>query len=1128
MEDTLDSALGSLNIGAAPDVPKEISKIKSEEPLQQSSYIEEPSRLKAASAAVRETWLGAVPAYVIDGVHSLTFDRDTTFNIEDKYDDMMQSGISSSQFNYIEETARNEEHYRILLGTAKREKENANNLDSLGVEGLLYRLGGAIIEVAAVPELLPAKMMGGFDKALGVVDGVSKAMGLSSKAAGVLTKVSTGVGVELGFELMRQQNKISESDESDFIIAGLGGAVGGSLYRPSKLTKEVSDRFSTRVNEDLEDMADIIDSTLAPNAKQQLIEQAKHKKIASMLEATQLDQYSFLANTQSKTLNGLVPKLLHSARVMGTDDYSATEVASLIDDNIALKVKDTFKKFYDEWYVDMGHTKFGTNKLSRYDVDRQDELSDFIGKVAVGVIDETTNPELVKHISRARQVIGEVAEHSHDVLTKQGHRLFAEGLVEKDPNWFMRRWSGNKFLNAHAAGKATFAEMGELFTQGLIKGLERAGREVTPDMIENTIKPKAERFIERQKAAKATTKDRDFANEISIDNRINNITDEFNELLEMFPEGIITKEGAGSLLKEATDVVKGTSKAADPLASSAKRRNAIDMTVSMVTKSGNNISLNDFVDTDFVKQYLGYAKQMGGDTALQKLGITSRGNLAEIVNKVEKELIETHGVGLKTNMAVNNLKDVFKQMLGMPSATDPNGLGMTLATNANMLTRTFKLGSVGISMVTEFVKTVHSVGVPSFVKSMPEIVNIIRGAGSEAHNELRSLLSLSQFNNLPMSSVYEELGTFKGGTKVKESFLNNPTSYINNTIKPKISGAWELTQMAGGMKPLTTLYENMFAAGTQNKVLTHVLNNKQLDPRIAREFGWSQETFERIADNIRRYSDKTNNGTGDLMNFDMWDDVVANQYAMGLRRLSKVVVQRGEIGDGLGIIMGGVPFAETASGKLTLALKDYAIKAYSRQFSRAVYNFDSRILAEWIAGAGGAYLVTVAKAHVSAGGDEDKLEKNLASDKIIAGTVQNFPASSIIPMFLNSYSQALTGQPLTEQAGSRGNTSGLTPPAIAMAGNIAKLPSIGMGLALDGVNVSADKLAKGIRTMIPNFYGVSYLAHGVGQTFGEEDEDEAAEESNVVTTGKATATLAAGVTALIGGKKVVDILKRGK
>ena len=106
MEDTLESTLGSLNIGATPDVPKELSKVMSEEAPQPSDFIEEPSRLKAVSAAARENLLGAVPAYVIDGVHSLTFDRDSSFNIEDKYDDMIKFTSRESINEFGEDVIR--------------------------------------------------------------------------------------------------------------------------------------------------------------------------------------------------------------------------------------------------------------------------------------------------------------------------------------------------------------------------------------------------------------------------------------------------------------------------------------------------------------------------------------------------------------------------------------------------------------------------------------------------------------------------------------------------------------------------------------------------------------------------------------------------------------------------------------------------------------------------------------------------------------------------------------------------------------------------------------------------------------------------------------------------------------
>lgn len=1054
------------------------------------------------SALTQESFVGNIAAKASNMVTNFmldtTFKADPTFDVRDRIIDLQDNGITGNMLSNIMDNAKSEQHYYVLKQQALRDNENAKALDNLGAEGVLYRVGAGMSDMA-IPGGVMSVAGKSVDAAISTVAPILKASGFSEKASRTIVSAIGGIGVEVGLEIPKQIDPIGERDGVDLLISAVAGAVGGALYKPAVGTQDFSDAIGTAANAGLElfdDIAQIPD----PVIRSRKLAEAKHQTMVNFLESTQFSQEAILSRTGSATLSDLADKLFYNPRVMSVDDYSATEVKGLVTSQINQLKTFEFNNLYSVWYEAQGRTK----GLARINAKAQEEFSNWVGKVYYGLDEGTMGAELT---GKAKEMLKNIAVGSHEILERNGHPKFKNGDIPIDPEYFPREWKVASVFSDIHAGRFTKKEYRALVATGLRNGLSEAGLEITPE-IEKQITERARGFVSSQESSVKLQDGGDFAKYIKTDNRIDSISALFDELLDLSAENSqVMKKDVTAALDEAislTGDTRSSNKAAD-LSSRTRRRAAIDIHASIQTASGETISLANFLDTDVSKAYGKYAESMGGDTALQQLGIKSRKDLASYRDTIEKELVGAYGSkdSEKVKNILANIDDVFKQMLGFPTVKDPNGLLQQSVMQANMFVRTTKLGMAWLPMLVEGVKVAHHVGAANFVRSFPDIKQFFKGYGGEMSDrmlEMRAYLGLDTAYRESLSSVYDDLHMLDSSSATSShSVADKVSSAFNSTTKPTLMGAQEATFQLGGVKSIQGLWETMLASGATARIVKHAQSNTMLDPRIAQEYGWSQNTFKKIADNIRRYGDNTGDTKKDLLNLHMWDSDAQQAYLLGIRRASSVIVQKEVIGDGLGVGLGNNLMKNSPMGQLALSLKGYMLNAYSKQLSRSLYNFDSRVFGEWTGVTATAYMVAVAQAHISSAGDEDALEKALSPDRLIAQTIGNHSASSLLPVFMNGASQLLIDEPIV---GDTARGAADLVPSIGAANKILDIPSSGLGLMLDGVTTTDKEVKNAIKAFVPNFLGVNYLASSLGDTLGEEKEDES-DENKVATFAKA-------------------------
>lgn len=1080
------------------------------------------------SALTQDSFVGNISAKSADFLGDMLYSNtteDVNFNPRDKIEELSDLGLRGSAIKGIVNNANNEQYYHVLKQRALRDKQNAESLDNLGLEGVGYRVVAGMSDMAVTLGAFNAAPLA-VEKVVAGGAQILQTVGLGEKASRVISSMASGIGVEIGLEIPKQIGAVGVRDEVDMLISGLAGAVGGALYRPALGTKEAGEAFTSSINDALEEFDSILQIP-DPVVRSSKLNEARHQALANFMENTQFTQQARLTNTASPTLTKLADELFDNPRVMTQDSFSASETHELIKDRLNTLHTVNYTPLYNEWYQMTGQSLVGTSKGSRFHTKAQEEFSNWLGELYYGTADlSKVTPEFA---DKANKFHKEWATQAHEILSIY-HPKFKNGEIPIDPDYLPREWKVSKIFSDIGGGILKKVEYRDLISEGLLKGLETAGKEITPEL-KLLIKERADGWVSAQEATARLHDGGDFVNYIKTDLRVDSIHDTFNELLN-HGGAVLTKEEASQAMVSAIGNTEKSAQGA-ALSSRMKRRSEIDTDVSIVTESGETIKLSDYLEKDISKIHDRYAVQMAGDTSLTNIGIKGREDIATTRETISKELEKAYGSeSEKYKEALMHFDDVFKKFLGFPTATDPRGLAQQAVTQMNMFARTTMLGSVWLPALAEVTKTAYHVGAVNFVRNMPDIIQFFKGySGKETDRlmEMRSYIGLDSAYRNVVSSIYDDLHTLDTNVvATNRGMADKATSFLNEKTKSKLMGAQEFTMQFGGAKSLQGAMELMLASGATTRILRNVYKGKELPDRIIKEYGWSRETYNTIVDNISRYADKTGDARKDLLNLQMWDTQAQTAYLLGIKRASSSVVQKTIIGDDVSFAFGKDLVKNTIWGQLGLALKGYMLNAYSKQLSRGLYNFDSRIFGEWTAVTGAAYGISLAQAHISAAGDEEELEKQLSSDKLIARTIANHSASSLLPVFLDNASRFLIDEPLISQT-NKGSTT--IAPAFTALGRVAELPRNLLGLSLDAVTTTDKEIRNSVKAVLPNFLGVNYLAHQAGKEWGE-DSDDKEEENKLVTLAKGAAIAAGTVVGAKVGIKTTkmarEAFKKGK
>lgn len=968
-------------------------------------------------AFTEDSLLGAIPNYFRKEMMfgDSAFAPDPNFNINDHQ--YVYDLVSPEYYNELNKAESYDELVARTQYFGKISKDTAY-LDQLGAEGVGYRVAAFLTDFPAYIALgwagtgikaTEAARIGGFARAV-----ESTYLGRAA-VAGV---------VEGGFEGIKLAADPTSRDEVDILLAmGLGGALGG-LYKPAVYTDDVQQALMQPIKDLANDVAATGKIGTPPAT-------------ASRLDRLQLNVATVLRTSRSETLRNFGENaFLDVTRRMATD-VKAAEVQTAVIDGIQSAFNKRFNPLYKEYLEATGRTSWG----SRYRLTSQDDFYELVGKIANQPNrnwDDMLPDELLSKIRKANDEMGTEA---YDILARNKHDMFTSGEIARG-RYLPRRWNRAKLINDINTGVISKIDAEKMFAAGIKNALREANKTVS----EEKALEAGKQFVATLRKPQVRVGQAGF---IMEDNAFKSALEDIQKYLDL-------NENDMAILEKGLQDRRVSQGAAEGTASSTRRRGLIDIETQYLDANGNTHTLSDYLENNVQSLWQSYARQMGGDTALRKLGISSRAELSALRSKVEKELMDAAGQldsAAKRDLA--NLDAVIGDFLNISGKFDPEGSLWKGTRIVNNLVRSSKLGSTWFAMTAELAQVVHTNGIVNTFKAVPVIPQLFKSLkgpkAGELIEEIQSFYNLAdEILQMPSAARYDDV---LRGAGAKRNALT-----VTEDVTDRLA---EAAYMLGGTKSGTSALEALFAAGANNK-LVKIAGRQRLkasDRWYLEQLGFQGEDVTRLLDAVRTSGSPDNKYVLGLANWQ--DQDLAMKLAYGIRRVSNIAVQRGNIGDQLGrFTLGGTLAKDNVMGSMALNLRNYMVTAWNKQFSRKVgqfaragedpygaYKAFSDIIMQGLIVGGLGYAAKTGLDYATGAIDEDKFDERMSPLAFASNTFNMTTFASFLPVGIDyAYSQA-TGQKLTGQA-ARGNELNLLGASEGYLNQALNVPSV-IGKAVD-------------------------------------------------------------------------------
>ena len=1035
---------------------------------QEASQIEIDKNKGGAvqSALVQESFVGSLTNHAIDFGIGLYYDEDEKFmsNIGSKEEELSESGISIIAQTKILENAKNEQHYYVMLGEEKRQERNAKSLDNLGVEGVLYRVGAGISDVAVVSGV-GAAVPNIAAKFVSLGTNTLQRIGLSEKASSYISKAVGGAGIEVGLETPKQFNTVGERDEVDLMISGVAGVVGGLMFETVDHVEDLVDPLQKNLNEILEGLDD---TTVLSEAEAQVAKQTKDRTwFQKGMEKLQFDQTSRIEGSQSASFRamnegGEHAPLTYNPRFKTTDDYSAAEYNDMYKDTVNGFFTQTFTPLLRQFTSLQG--KANIPLINRLDFNSQNEFFNYAGRVIRNLVDEEGLPkEMLDMHEQIRHANAIMSKNAYDDNIRLGHESFVNGTVARDDNYLPVLYNMNKVIREVDKGDYV-----KLIKEGLRNSSKNAGKVLDEAELEARATKWVNGQYDRAKAHNSNT----LRGVMGLDNKIDSYEELFKDLIDNYS---VPRDDAMAMAREGiTEAPKGG------METSARGRTSsgIDLTASILKEDGTTLKLGDYVENNVDLLWKNYGESMGGDVALRKAGFNSRQDIWDKRILIEKELTDQ---GLSKNAIAGELAtydDLMKQFLGAPVVNNSDGLAHRSTSLMTTLARASNLGSAWIPMFAEVGAVTWESGVRNMFKldGYKDFVNGYKGIESSD-----MLMEGRIFNGLG-NGAYKHANNFLYDA---DHVVDPLTTATKATVQDRILGGVnkglggakkleEATFQMGGVKSLTSLLEQKLYTGTASKILKQVSKTGKIDTAFAKEMGWSDDVASEISTQIQKHA-KIDGTSDDVFNFHLWDGDSELKFNLGMRRFSSVIVQKKLIGDKVGTAVGEDIVQNTVFGKLFTSLMDYTLTAHSKQLSRSLNNVDKQQITRNIASTAGAYLGYQTSVNLKYFDDDTKRREMLKPANVARGTFNMTTFGSMIPSVVDPIMNMATGEGLFREnsGGARGSVP--LPAPLKIGNDIVEGTQGVMGLASDSRLTSSYQVSQLLNALSPNFIGVRQM-----------------------------------------------------
>ena len=699
------------------------------------------------------------------------------------------------------------------------------------------------------------------------------------------------------------------------------------------------------------------------------------------------DKSSVLRRSESPFMRSMSEKFAEEA-VGNVDSSRSIITADLVKHNYAMTTETLFYKNYAPAFEKFMKEVKGKKFVSKYVIQDRLEFSNLVSRAVRGEIIDV--PGVAEGALATRKVLKKIL----DDLKKEGVEGAAEVL--ENPNYFPRKWSIGRMQEMQE--KIPYNKLINFLKNSLVRGSQDLS-----DVDGLRIAKHIYKVVNTNK----------FGDGFSIDRLLyTNDADELRNLIKDYAD--LDAGEIEDLVQALLKPGKGKATAVPRL----RRRASFDENYEE-TIDGFKIKFTDLLDNNTEGLMGSYIEQMSGQIALAKIGIKSRQDYTKILNKVKQsyeipEIAKKYSTpaGKKRKaIELNTLDTIYKNIIGIPTEKDIQGLGATVARNLRKYNYVNVFNQVGFSQIPEMGNVIATAGLRGMIKYMPEFRKILSRAkngklSNEFLDEIETLVSGTGSNRL-VDSTINRTDDFAGvTTKVGKI---EKTLDVAARITSDFSGFHAVDMASRRLAAITSFDKLAMYATGRLKVTDSVLKRY-------RNIGFSDSELQSVFESIKKNATFIEGGlTGRKIrrfNIDKWEDQdLANKMSLYMSRHIRRVVQENNYGEMLFIGTDGT------LGKTVLQFRNFVITAYSKQLLHGMHMRDFTAFASAMTSTFIAGLVYTAQTHIQALGKspeekQDFLDKRLSLPSIGKAAFQRSTYSTLLPTFIDTIRDPFGAEPL--------------------------------------------------------------------------------------------------------------------
>jgi hypothetical protein len=699
------------------------------------------------------------------------------------------------------------------------------------------------------------------------------------------------------------------------------------------------------------------------------------------------DKSSVLRRSESPFMRSMSEKFAEEA-VGNVDSSRSIITADLVKHNYAMTTETLFYKNYAPAFEKFMKEVKGKKFVSKYVIQDRLEFSNLVSRAVRGEIIDV--PGVAEGALATRKVLKKIL----DDLKKEGVEGAAEVL--ENPNYFPRKWSIGRMQEMQE--KIPYNKLINFLKNSLVRGSQDLS-----DIDGLRIAKHIYKVVNTNK----------FGDGFSIDRLLyTNDADELRNLIKDYAD--LDAGEIEDLVQALLKPGKGKATAVPRL----RRRASFDENYEE-TIDGFKIKFTDLLDNNTEGLMGSYIEQMSGQIALAKIGIKSRQDYTKILNKVKQsyeipEIAKKYSTpaGKKRKaIELNTLDTIYKNIIGIPTEKDIQGLGATVARNLRKYNYVNVFNQVGFSQIPEMGNVIATAGLRGMIKYMPEFRKILSRAkngklSNEFLDEIETLVSGTGSNRL-VDSTINRTDDFAGvTTKVGKI---EKTLDVAARITSDFSGFHAVDMASRRLAAITSFDKLAMYATGRLKVTDSVLKRY-------RNIGFSDSELQSVFESIKKNATFIEGGlTGRKIrrfNIDKWEDQdLANKMSLYMSRHIRRVVQENNYGEMLFIGTDGT------LGKTVLQFRNFVITAYSKQLLHGMHMRDFTAFASAMTSTFIAGLVYTAQTHIQALGKspeekQDFLNKRLSLPSIGKAAFQRSTYSTLLPTFIDTIRDPFGAEPL--------------------------------------------------------------------------------------------------------------------